>query len=491
MNVTFTPSLFFQHATCSHWLWHDLYTDKSLKGEVPELAQKLLEQGVLHEADFIKDLEFKTIDSELTGQAGVMATIELMQQGVPYIYQGVLQAKIDRVQYKGRPDLLEKRPGKSVFGNYYYAPIDIKNSRELKREHWMQLVVYSMMLAEMQQYFPKDVAIINAEKLRIDFHINPEHRSKTIEKISEIVAIMNGEKPALKLTSSCKNSPWFTQCIAEAEAVNDIALIYKLDSRAMEALRELGITTVTQAATMDINELPKIPYVSIESLDRIKLQARSLNLNTIQWLQAPIIPDAPLKIYFDIEGDPLLHIEYLFGFWIVGDIAGNYKKIGNVREGEKAGTYYLYFIAEQPNDELKMWKQFLEWVKLLPDNGYKIYHFADYERTRSAGLANKYGGADIIEPFLDNLVDLSRVVQQSVIFPLYFYSIKDIAKSKFLAYKWRHPKAGGAQSIFWYEKWLESGDRQVLHDIVNYNEDDVIATEYLHYWLMKQTPVTN
>jgi hypothetical protein len=49
----------------------------------------------------------------------------------------------------------------------------------------------------------------------------------------------------------------------------------------------------------------------------------------------PDIPDAKIRIYFDIEGDPLLGIEYLFGFWIAG---------------EKDKAYFHYFVAEQPED---------------------------------------------------------------------------------------------------------------------------------------------
>lgn len=487
MSVTFTPSLFFQHATCPHWLWHDLYTDNTLKGDVPELAQKLLEQGVLHEADYIQELDVVTINDELIGRHGYEATLELMQQGVPYIYQGILNTTINSVTYTGRPDLLEKRPGSSSFGDYYYAPIDIKNSKDIKREHWQQLIVYCMILEQMQKRFPMSVAIINSEKQRLDFQIDSSHKSKTKAKIQEIVEILQGKKPELKLVSSCKNSPWFNQCIAEAEAANDIALIYKLDSRAMEGLRALGITTVAQAAVMNLADLPEIPYVSTRSLERIQLQAVALMNNTVQWIAKPNIPDGELKIYFDIEGDPLLHIEYLFGFWVVGDTEGRFKKIGHVREGDSDDKYYIYFIAEQPEQEKAMWDQFLSWTTLLPHDGYRVYHFADYERVRTNLLADKYGGHDIVQPFIDRFVDLSKVVQQSVIFPLYFYSIKDIAKSKFLDYKWRHPKAGGAQSIFWYEKWLEGGDPQVIEDIIRYNEDDVIATEYLHQWLIRSS----
>ena len=178
----------------------------------------------------------------------------------------------------------------------------------------------------------------------------------------------------------------------------------------------------------------------------------------------------------------MLNVEYLFGFWIVGDPDKKYAKFGNIRYGEN-GKYYIYFLAEQPKDEKSMWQDIVKWINILPTD-YLVYHFADYERTRTKMLATNYGNIKQVDYFLKQLIDLSKVVQKSIIFPLYFYSIKDIAKSKFLNYKWRHAKAGGAQSIFWYEKWLETKDKQVLEDIINYNEDDVIATEYLHHWLV-------
>ncbi len=87
------------------------------------------------------------------------------------------------------------------------------------------------------------------------------------------------------------------------------------------------------------------------------------------------------------------------------------------------------------------------------------------------------------QKFQNNLIDLQRVVEKSLIFPLYFYSIKDIAKSKFLNFKWRHEKGGGGQSVFWYEQWHETGDREILNDIINHKEDDVRATEHLWIWL--------
>lgn len=483
--TTFSPSLFFQHATCPHWIWRDRYGDQKRKGDLPELALKLLEQGVLHEEEYIKNLSVTAV-TEAFGEAAYQTTLGLMRQGVQFIYQGVIYADIGTVRYQGRPDLLERIPGKSGFGAYLYRPIDIKNSKDIKPTHWLQLCLYSLILEKIQSVFPNEVAIINSEHRQIGFTLSLSHRQKTQDKVAEILRVMAGEKPPLKLVSNCKQSPWFTECIREAEATNDIALIYRLDSRALAALRRLDITTVQQVAELSLKALPHIPYMTRDALERARLQAKSLMGQRLYWLKQPEIASVPIKIYFDIEGDPLLQVQYLFGFWIVGDPERRLAHHGRIQSDPSSDHYYLYFLAEHPEAEANVWQELIAWVETLPIQTCLIYHFADYERSRMLGLAERYGGIQIVEEFVERFVDLSIIVQESVILPLYFYSIKDIAKSKFLNYHWRHPKAGGAQSIFWYEKWLETKDRTVLTDIINYNEDDVIATEYLHRWLMQE-----
>ncbi len=476
-----TPSMFYKHAACPHWLWYDLYGDPSRKGDMPELAQKLLEQGVVHEQEYIKGLSVQavlTVDPTRAAQE----TLTLMRAGMPLIYQGVIEVEINGVLWRGRPDLLEKRPGLSAFGDWKYVPCDIKSSHSIHDMQELQLAFYAIVLKAMQNAAPETASIINVDHVRVPLVLNAHLFAKTHKKVKEIVAIIGGEKPPLRLGSKCKHSPWFKECVRAAEEANDIALIYGVDARALEALRVEGIRTVQDAARMKVFMLPDIPFAPIPKLERIKLQAQSLIDRELKWIGHPRIPDAPLKIYFDIEGDPLLDVEYLFGFWIVGDPMRQYAKIGQWRDAGKEG-YFLYFLAEKPEDQESLWRDFLAWIELLPHDEYAVYHFADYERSRTLRLASTYGDTPAFHRFASHYVDLFTIVKASVIFPLHFYSIKDIARSKFLNYAWRHDKAGGAQSIFWYEKWLETKDRAVLKNILDYNEDDVIATESLCRWL--------
>lgn len=334
-----------------------------------------------------------------------------------------------------------------------------------------------------QGHFPDAMGIINKNHDFILCELKKKDIPNTQVIIKKVLKIMRGYKPDSTIAGKTKNSPWYRVALEEAEKSEDISLIYCLRTESVNALRASGVQTIHDLANIEISQLPNIPYASFNKLEKFQLQAQSLIKNEIIPLTQPKpIPDTPLKLYFDIEGNPFLDVDYLFGFWISGDPEKKYAKIGAVRSNPNEEQYFLYFLAEQPEEEASMWHSFLSWIDELPAD-CTVYHYANYEKTHLTRLADKYSGSTALSRFQNKLVDLLITVTESFIFPLYFYSIKDIAKSEFLNFKWRHQKAGGGQSIFWYEQWLETGNREILQDIIDYNEDDVRATESLYLWI--------
>lgn len=477
-----TPTHFFQYETHPLWIWYDLFGDQSKKEEMSEFALKLMDEGVIHEKTYINGLDYTEVKAEKIEEA-CCETLNLIKRGVPLIYQGCIQIERDGVLYRGRPDLLVKLKGVSHFGNWHYAPIEIKSSSEIKLLHKHQLNFYSLILEELQGLLPQEMGIINRHQTRLQYLASNEDYEKTKMLSEEILAVMRGIKPPSTITSKSKNSPWFKLALREAEDSRDVSLVYKLDNRSLKNLRGMGIKTLDDLVCAKIDRLPKIPYASTDRLQRAQLQAKALIQDTIIPLEtSPELPSYRLKLYFDIEGNPLLDIDYLFGIWVSGDPDRLYTPKNNFRFYKGEEGYFVYFLAEHPNEEESMWKAFLEWIAVLPDE-YSVYHYANYEKTHLSKLSDQYGGSEALEIFKSNLIDLQNVVEQSAIFPLYFYSIKDLAKSRFINFKWRHQKAGGGQSVFWYDQWLATGDKSIMNDIINYNEDDVRATEALLQWL--------
>ena len=206
--------------------------------------------------------------------------------------------------------------------------------------------------------------------------------------------------------------------------------------------------------------------ISDRRLDRLRLQAKALVGRQVIRFEKPDLPAAATELFFDIEGDPLLGVEYLFGFLVRENGAVRYEK----------------FLAERPEDEGTAWLAMCDFIERYA--GAPIYHYGFYELEVIRRLSARYGisqaAADALDPA--GMIDLVRVVQRTTIFPLRFYSLKDIGK--FLGFAWRAQDASGANSVLWFQNWLETGDRGILQKIVDYNEDDVRATLFLKDWLV-------
>lgn len=466
-----SPKLFYQYLTCPHWVWFDRFGDLSKKGEVNELQQKLLEQGVIHETEFMREYfaqhEVVEIDSKLDADTALARTRDAMKAGAAVIYHGRLRT----THYEGVPDLLVRCDGASKFGEWWYEPIDIKSAGELKEEHKHQLTLYALALADMQGTEPPRAGIYTPSGELLEFDIE-SFREKFFTVLELIEAAMSGERPPLQLTKACMNSPWFDECVRQAQDSDDMALLYKVDKRALTALREFGVHTVEDARHIDPSAFgDRIPYLKQNGLERMKAQAESLKTNQIFLRRPVMVPSAPCEIYFDIEGDPLWGVDYLFGVLIAG--------------GDNDS--YTAFVAEKPEDEARMWTDFVAWVLALPPD-YVVFHYAPYEQTRLQMFTKKYAAQmsdddrQAIAQFQARLFDLNNITKEYFVFPLYFYGLKQICKS--LGFSWRNSKGSGAQSIFWYEEWLRSGDRAVLDEIIAYNEDDVRATKFLRDWIV-------
>jgi len=196
------------------------------------------------------------------------------------------------------------------------------------------------------------------------------------------------------------------------------------------------------------------------------IPAPILRKKPIPYSQSVFLPIAPIELYFDIEAEPELNLDYLHGVLVV-DRSNNTEKFHG-------------FLAESAAEEGAIWQQFLELMWAYPIA--PIFHFCDYEVKTFKRLAKLYNTpAYLWKPVLKRFVDIHKQVTQKAIMPVESYALKPIAR--WLGFDWRDAKANGAQCVCWYEDWLRTGDRSLLEAIVRYNEDDCRATYIVKDWL--------
>ncbi len=458
-----TGGMFVKYFTCPHWLWFDRFGDSAERAEPSRFHEMLLERGLLHEEKMLGDLEYEIV-GDGTLEERFIKTVELMEAGVPRIYHGILMAD-DMV---GEPDLLERSDDKtSQFGSYHYLPVDIKSAERVTEGMRMQLSFYADLLKRVQGRKPKYGYILNGSGARIGCDL-AESKELYEQIIGEIREVLAGKMLEPRLSSGCRQSPWFKKCVELAEEKHDITLLYNIKNRTLTKLRALGVRTVEDATVMDVDEIHELDRdLKRKTLVRAQLQAEALVEQTHFFRKRVDLPETEIDIFFDIESDPLRANDYLFGFLVRDD----------------GGERYEYHLAESPDKEPEMWRDFLLRTAKLSED-YAVYHFGTFEKARLTALELRYGGSPDLDRFRERMIDLNEIVKDKVTLPLYFYGIKDIGR--YIGFERDDTISGGGESVAVYEKWLETGNREFMDDILQYNKDDVVATRELKDWLSKE-----
>jgi uncharacterized protein len=469
MEQKLTPQHFYKFFQCPHWIWYDIYADSAKKREVSPLLD-IITRGKLADGPGLmrshKKFEELLPEQYRDLEEAYLATLELMKQG-KNIYHGVLMTE----EWVGMPDLLEARPGKSNLGDWEYVAYDVQRSLDLRDEQKFPLVFYSLILERIQGVQPREAFVIDPQGNERGFLVNDFVQQFHVTR-QEIERILSGEKPAPFLKSGCKRTPWYSLCLEGAQGCNDVSLVYRLSQADQRRLYGLGIRTVTDLANADADTLrSQLEDWQYDKITRLQNQAKVLVSGEPMILRKPEFPTVRFEVFFDIESDPTRDVDYLLGML--------------VRDTQTQKVTYHHLLAEKPEQEKVSWGKFLDELAQWED--FAIYHYAFYEKMVFDRLALRHGvPSHLQQKFHEHAIDLHQKVTDSAVLPLYFYTLKDVAK--YLGYAWADPDAGGAESVAWYDQWLRTGDRSLLERVIRYNEDDVRATMLLRDWLAEQKP---
>ena len=438
---------FYQYVKCPRRVYLHFHGDESKRIHYSDFMLDLFKKGRDYEDKIAS--KFKFVEPEEGNEEErFKQTVEFMKKGEKIIYQGVLIDK-DNI---GIPDFLIKKKGESKFGDYFYEPMDVKSGLRAKDEYAMQVCFYCYLLEKVQGFAPLNFKLFLGDESIVELDLK-DYYNKFSMVFKEVKDIVKGKEANVHIFSECKECVWKDVCFETAKKNKDISLIANISRAKAETLKNLGVKDLTDASNMDVDELSKVKGLGEDSLTKWKIQAKSLLDEIAIRLKDYEFP-AGKDIYFDIEDAEVdgKKIVYLFGLIFKGK--------------------YHSFVASKPEDEENVWRAFLRFFSKLDE--FNIYIYSHHEKTMMKKLFDKYGGdKETYEKIVDNMIDLLVVVRQTVVFPVYSYSIKDVAK--FLGFEWSAKDAGGAASMLWYDNWIKTKDDKHLRKILRYNKEDCKA----------------
>jgi len=522
--------LLLQYQRCKRRPFLDSYGDRSQRDPANDLLLKLQQDKISLRADVLNQFTYqRPAYPRRDWILGKAATLELMKQGVECIYQGVLLANYsERYRLLSCPDLLLKQPGQSCFGDWMYVPATIELGKRPKQEYQVVAAFHAQVLAMVQQVELETAWLILRGK-EANYSVDLIKWKPQMQRILDqcIQTLETEAAPEVFISRQrCSLCPWYSNCYAIAQSQKHLSLLPGVTPVRYTQLQALNITTVEALAKTYPTQLENLPGFDSEVAPKLIIQAKSVLENRPLLIYPPssdaledttngsddqqtvfstsshsdsllILPNetdkvsiqkkvllspglsrhqalrenltftAPIELYFDIEAQPDLELNYLLGVLVV-DRQGNTEK-------------FYSLLAERPEDEELIWQQFLDLVGQYAEA--PIYHFCVYEFDTVKRLARLYRTPyTSILPVLNRFVDVYEQLTRSVALPVESCALKAIAR--WLGFEWRDPEASGAKCIYWYDQWLKTGDRALLDIIQRYNEDDCRATHSLKDWLV-------
>lgn len=496
--------------------------------------QALIQKGELREAALLEAYRSDGLTVvEIASSTEIDAadeTVRAIENHADVIYQGVLlgtQGGANRLL--GRPDFLVKAQLFAASDDGRFTPVgyevvDAKLARTAKARAVLQVAFYSHLLAEIQGAEPRwmHLALGNDEIASFKVADYSAYERQTRRLLSSFVADDSGENPPSDPypdpVEHCSICRWFTLCASRRRRDDDLSLVAGLTKRQSHALKAFGISSRRGFAAE--GEVPDIPRVSRQPLQRIHLQARLQVateddgrihyelLDPERDSEGSLVPNRGLlalpepatgDLFFDIEGaryysedNREFGLQYLFGLVDTAD------------PDPEGRPNYRQFWCFDRKGEKQAFEELIDFIIARRGQypGLHVYHYNHYEPTSLGNLAEVHetrqqavgrlmGRFATREDEVDDLfrlgvfVDLYRVVRQGLRAGVEGYSIKNL--EPLYGYTRRVDLRAATENLIAFEASLEDrtahDDSRAQDVIAGYNEDDCRSALALRDWL--------
>lgn len=479
-----TAARLYDYVSCPHRVALDAFGSSAGRDPVSPFVRMLWERGSAFETKTLKQLKCDAIQISADAPDRGAATLQAMDSGAEIILGGRIAAG----DLLGEPDLLIK----CATG---YMPADVKSGlgeegdgeqSRLKAHYAVQIALYVDVLSCLGLGEGRLGEIWDVQGERIRYDLDQTLGARTEEtwwtyykRCRDEVRGILGRQVATSgaLSAACGLCHWRSACRAELEAAGDLTQIPSL-GRALRDRMAPVVGTLSDFAQADceayaLNGAKTIfPGLGLKRLQLFQDRARLLTQpGAVPYLRDRVeLPTAGHELFFDIEADPMRDLTYLHGF---------VERVG----GEKAERRFTGFFADDAtlSSERDAFAQAIAFMADRPE--CVIFYYSKYERTTYRKLQARYPevcSAEEIEALFKHprSIDLYfDVVTRATEWPTRSHSIKALAK--YLGFAWRDTDPSGAASIEWYHRWIEERDPAIRQRILDYNEDDCVATAIL------------
>ncbi len=294
------------------------------------------------------------------------------------------------------------------------------------------------------------------------------------------------------VNKECSRCQWWEQCLPRLDP-DDVSLrIDKapLDMREIATLRQHGITTITDLVDAELDQLLEwyLPEVShrggAEGRIRVATRRAGMLLEGISFDRETVgpieVPQADVEIDLDIESSADGRV-YLWGFLVQ-------------QCGDSAPIYHEFSQFDDLDDrtEAALAADAFTWLRSVVETApsVSVFHYSGYEIAKIGELARReqHELLDWAAGYAEeHFVDLLEIVKA------HYFGVSGLGlklMAGHVGFSWRDDDPGGLNSQLWFAEAVHGATNEVRAQarrrVLEYNEDDVTATNQVRAWLRAQ-----
>jgi predicted RecB family nuclease len=365
-----------------------------------------------------------------------------------------LEARCDALTRVGRP----LGPGGAV-----YEPVKVIGAHRVTKAQTIGLAFLGYVLGRLQHHPPAAGTLVRAGDRPCRVKLAGKYK-----EVRSIVASLKAwanepacEAPPVVLNKHCPCCPFRDACRQRAEQEDSLSLLDRMTPKLMRQYHAKGIFTVQQLSHLF---RPRRSRKKGKRTVRHSLELQALAIRTGKTYveHLPDLSRRPVELFVDVEGVPDQNSFYLIGLLTC---AGD-------------DIQYHAFWADGPEDEARIWQEFVGRVASFPDA--PLYHYGSYERKAFKTLTKRHGGGREVA---NRLVNVASSVYGRVYFPIRSNGLKVLGR--FLGAAWTAAEASGLMSLVWRHKWEATRENQYRAALLRYNREDCEAARLLVARLMQ------
>ena len=446
MAPTITPESVIAYAQCPRKAYLLLFSPDT--GEPHAYVQMLKQQRGTHQERDIAQLKHTHTDV-------APYSVENLRKGNKVLINAHLQVD----GFVAECDVLSRVEGISTFGKHSYEPSLCVGTHSISKEQRLELSFVGSVLERLQGTSPATGRIIGMDGKSHTIKLGESSASLTsrLEPLLKWTTVPSPKAPPVLLNHHCSTCQFQRLCRAQAIQEDHLSLLGGITPKEIRQFHSKGLFTINQLSyTFRPRRIRNRPsnYTRPHSF---ALQALALRNRKIYVHELPLLPHAPVDIYFDIEGLPDRNFHYLLGL-VIHD-AGK--------------VSHHYFWADNKDEEGSIFQQFLALLRQYP--AFTLFHYGSYETKYLQKMRQSLGdeAKQYLEKIIKNSCNLLAFFYAHIYLPTYTNGLKEIAN--FLGFQWTVANASGLQSIVWRKTWEDTHDASMKDQLILYNKEDCLA----------------